>query len=701
MYIRTGPALIANAEAQAATVDNAGMTEFFFQTGGRQSFIVSGLEIDRSGRIIDRAGQVLGVGYTDPSLPKIYSHPYGHGASDPTMQFTSALTEANGSILLFSLNQRSTRSYDEEYSSPYIYVTSNLKHQIFTAYRLGDMAPGENGLISYADYAFTIVGNSEVAHDELIWEDESHILDGVSSTEIVDRSVLTFDSGAMLVSYRLDMKADGSIITEYWPDPPVEGSYHTESSTISYQFVDMNAETTPAAVVLDDTPVGVSVVVDRPADQLGVIWIDSASSSLFRLAMVSVDATGQVARNFRTYIVASDLEGAPTLGDMTVLDAAAAVDGSIVAIIENAGRPYLALFDRGLHLQGEISAIIGGRWAGSSAEHVSETSIVRLPDGGFVLGLSLETDLIAGGADHRLLIQQYDSDGVQIGRSVKVSADGAWFNLSDMGDGVLSLAWTDGGNTYSEILDTRLAGITEVGTDGVDLLLGTAFGDVLQGYGDADLLIGAAGRDQLYGGAGNDVLIGGDGADRLDGGEGRDTARYDAAVIVDLLDRSLNAGQARGDLLISIEKVSGSSEADSFFGSDTVDTLEGKGGDDTLVGRGGDDILIGGVGADLSRGGAGADQFRFTTLSDGRDTIADFVSGEDKIAISKAGFDIGAINLVTNIQPSPSDAAPVFLFERDTGLLSFDADGNGVGKAVDIAFLVGVTQLHIEDFLLI
>lgn len=713
MRVWDATTVIANAEAQAATVDDSGRTQFFFQGSGEQSFIAGRLEIDRFGGVTGGVEPVLGVAYDDPTFPVIYGESFEMDAFDPELQFMFALHDADGSTLLFALNGRETFSHDGEpsdYAEPYVEYW--LTSRFLTAYRLSDAAPGANGLVPYADHAFAAQGDDFHAtyeqlyeiyfeaddwyYDEFRWRREG-------STEFTDPSALTFDSGGFLATYRLDVTFDGF----HWEYADAEQTdmvrvdTHIDTSQIFYQFVDMDSPSLPAAVLLDATPVGTSVVVERPGDQLGVIWINSATSTVFRVSMAAVDATGAVTRTFKADIAASELEGAPALGAMTVLDAAAAADGSIVALVENAGRPYLARFDRGLHLEGQITAVEGGRWGGSHPEHVSQSKIVHLPGGGFVLAFSLEADAIAGGADHRLIIQQYDADGVEAGRPMKLTADGGWFTLGDLGDGRLSLAWTHGGDTLSQVLDTRTAGFTETGTDGKDTIIGTAFADTLHGGLDADRLVGGAGNDRLFGEAGNDVLVGGDGADRLNGGDGRDVARYDAASVVDLLDRSQNTGQALGDILISIEHLRGSFQVDVFRGTDAADILEGNGAADTLVGRGGNDIIVGGAGADQVQGGAGLDQFRFESLADGGDTIADFVSGQDKIGIDASGFGIASISLVTGVNPTPSNASAVFLFETDTGFLSFDADGNGAGQAVQLATLTGVSNLGTTDFLLI
>ena len=73
--------------------------------------------------------------------------------------------------------------------------------------------------------------------------------------------------------------------------------------------------------------------------------------------------------------------------------------------------------------------------------------------------------------------------------------------------------------------------VTQIGTQGNDVIMGTngndviyAFGgtDVVDGLGGDDMLCGGSGDDTLRGGSGNDILRGEYGTDMLDGGTGTD-----------------------------------------------------------------------------------------------------------------------------------------------------------------------------------
>ena len=60
------------------------------------------------------------------------------------------------------------------------------------------------------------------------------------------------------------------------------------------------------------------------------------------------------------------------------------------------------------------------------------------------------------------------------------------------------------------------------GTNGNDLILGTAGNDSLNGKKGDDCIVGGDGDDNLRGGQDNDILLGGDGDDSIDGNNGED-----------------------------------------------------------------------------------------------------------------------------------------------------------------------------------
>jgi Ca2+-binding RTX toxin-like protein len=222
------------------------------------------------------------------------------------------------------------------------------------------------------------------------------------------------------------------------------------------------------------------------------------------------------------------------------------------------------------------------------------------------------------------------------------------------------------------------------GNGGNDTLHGLAGNDLIYGGTGNDLLHGDAGSDHLYGQDGNDYLYGGAGSDWLNGGSGRDTASYageTGPVTVDMISNLVKTSTGT-DTLVSIERVHGSTGNDTMFGyddSDPFDTretnaavdlcglagndkvyggagsdhLEGNDGNDTLFGYYGNDRLLGGAGndsvdggdnSDMLIGGSGADKFGYHLLAyeydtpmyvdGGKDTIKDFVHGQDKLSVT-------------------------------------------------------------------
>ncbi|MGO1076671.1 calcium-binding protein [Inquilinus sp. CA228] len=135
------------------------------------------------------------------------------------------------------------------------------------------------------------------------------------------------------------------------------------------------------------------------------------------------------------------------------------------------------------------------------------------------------------------------------------------------------------------------------GSVNLDLAQGEADGFIISvenviGNSSNDVLTGNSVANSLQGAFGNDVLRGGAGADLLNGGAGSDSASYansSAGVTVSLVTGSGSGGDAAGDVLVSIESLTGS----AF--------------DDTLTGDGGGNVLNGGAGNDILRGGAGPD----------------------------------------------------------------------------------------------
>jgi Ca2+-binding RTX toxin-like protein len=217
----------------------------------------------------------------------------------------------------------------------------------------------------------------------------------------------------------------------------------------------------------------------------------------------------------------------------------------------------------------------------------------------------------------------YVSVDLQTGASLANDAQGDTFvNIQKLygsefsdglrGDHLDNVLYGNGGH---DILDGR---------GGNDTLNGGAGNDILDGRGGNDTLNGGAGNDNIYGRDGIDTLVGGDGDDYLNGGPGADSLNGGAGsdwvsysntfigIVIDLRPAvgTGSGGEAEGDTLIDIEKVSGSEAGDGIYGGSANNVIYGNGGQDVLYGGAGNDTLDGGGADDYLHGGAGADTLR-------------------------------------------------------------------------------------------
>jgi Ca2+-binding RTX toxin-like protein len=163
----------------------------------------------------------------------------------------------------------------------------------------------------------------------------------------------------------------------------------------------------------------------------------------------------------------------------------------------------------------------------------------------------------------------------------------------------------------------------------MDGLYGSEHNDTLTGSSH-EVLEYTSIHNLIEGRGGDDILSGLAGNDTLDGGAGRDTADYSlsaSAVNVDLTLATAQSGGAAnndgdGDVLISIENITGSAYDD---------TLVGDAGDNSLVGGAGNDTLVGGLGYDTLVGGDGDDWFQDGVGSYDNTYTGDYLVGGDGI----------------------------------------------------------------------
>lgn len=200
--------------------------------------------------------------------------------------------------------------------------------------------------------------------------------------------------------------------------------------------------------------------------------------------------------------------------------------------------------------------------------------------------------------------------------------------------------------------------------------------DIINGFGGDDIINAGDATDQVYGGTGNDIINGGSHADSLYGQSGIDTIHGDEHV----------------------DQIFGGSGVDFLFGDLGDDTINGGSGNDSINGGGGNDIIVGGYGADSLNGGADNDTFRYLSVLDTGDIIADFnQNGNDLIDLSAidangaaAGdpaFSFGGTTATAN--------GVWYAVNSGNATVYVDTDGD-VGTAEMAIQLLGVTSLSGE-----
>lgn len=221
----------------------------------------------------------------------------------------------------------------------------------------------------------------------------------------------------------------------------------------------------------------------------------------------------------------------------------------------------------------------------------------------------------------------------------------------DGGDLIVGLAGNDNlfGNEADDLIFGNQGNDFLQGGDGNDEMFGGRDHDFLEGNLGDDTIAADLGNDSVLGNDGNDVIDGGQGNDVIDGGLGNDAieggTENDAikgSEGNDTLSGGSGADALTGEL--GADVLYGNGDGDVLDGCSGSDTVFGGQGDDTLFGGTGNDDLDGNLGNNLVFGGAGSDRF-ILSVSDGTDSIADFVAAEDTLLLA-GGLTIERIAIV-------------------------------------------------------
>jgi Ca2+-binding RTX toxin-like protein len=230
----------------------------------------------------------------------------------------------------------------------------------------------------------------------------------------------------------------------------------------------------------------------------------------------------------------------------------------------------------------EQGVLLGGSSAGPN--------LVQGTDSGDRLYGGDGADTLMGGAGDDVVLAGNDDDLIVSG----LGDD--YYNAGIGGTDTITFSSTAAGISVDLMVGTAFG--IETGSDiviSVDNVIGGHGSDFISGTDWNNELVGGGGSDTLIGGSGHDTLIGGMGSDTLLGGDGFDRTTYGTSlsgVAVNLATGVNAGGDAEGDILESIEFVTGSIFGDLLIGSNADDVFIGLTGNDTLDGGAGDDNYI-------------------------------------------------------------------------------------------------------------
>jgi len=398
-----------------------------------------------------------------------------------------------------------------------------------------------------------------------------------------------------------DLSADGRYVVFNSSATNFDGN---DSNGVTDVYIrDVQTGTTTRVSVGDDEAQGNAMSLDAKVSDDGqrVAFISGASN------LVTGDSNGD------DDIFVRDLAAGTTERVSVATDGTQANDSSDQASISGNGR-YVVFQSAATNLvandtngvvdvflrdlQTDTTVRVSTSGAGAEATGASNGGDISA-DGRYVVFTSQASNLVAGDVAGTYDIFVKDMLTGTVTR-LSVAPDGSAAN----GDSAQARVSSDGSTVVFRSFATNLdlGPDTNNAIDGFRVSLrATAGADHRIGSDGNDTLDGLAGSDILTGAAGDDALAGGAGADRLYGGEGSDTADYSgsaAGVLVSLKSGAATGGDAQGDMLISIENVTGSAFADQLYGDAGANRLTGGAGNDTLWGGAGADSLDGGAGSD-------------------------------------------------------------------------------------------------------
>ncbi|HEX8062809.1 MAG TPA: calcium-binding protein, partial [Allosphingosinicella sp.] len=268
-----------------------------------------------------------------------------------------------------------------------------------------------------------------------------------------------------------------------------------------------------------------------------------------------------------------------------------------------------------------------------------------------------------------------------------------FYHVDNAGDIAYELAG-GGSDTVATSINYTLAANVEnlqavniAGTDPLSLtgnavnnyIWGTQGNNIIDGAGGSDVMIGYGGDDFYFVDNAGDVVV-------ENAGGGTDTVAATANYTLNHNVENLQAANIAGTAALALT------------GNELNNFIWGTQGNNVLAGGGGNDRLY---------GYAGADQFLFNTAPGAAnfDWLGDFEAGVDKIVLDNSvftGLADGALAASAfALGTSAADADDRIIFDSKSGSVFYDADGNGAGAALLIAYVPVGQTLTAADFAVI
>lgn len=415
--------------------------------------------------------------------------------------------------------------------------------------------------------------------------------------------------------------------------------------------------------------------------------------NLILLGTAAIDGTGNSQANILT-----GNSGSNILDGGTGADTMAGGLGDDIYVVAESGDIVIEDSGAGIDLvRSAINYVLT-----ANVDNLTLTGVAAI-DG---TGNSLGNVIIGNGAANRL-VGGAGNDSLNGGAGIDTLEGGTGndiYVIADLDD-VLDEASGGGNDTVQTSISYTLGGnfenITLTGNAAINAT-GNSRNNVLIGNSAANILDGRFGSDQMAGGAGSDTYVVNAAGDKVTEARasGTDTVQstigYTLGAYVENL-KLIGTGSVSG---------TGNDHNNIMSGNTGANVLNGAAGNDRIYGGSGNDSVNGGIGNDALFGSFGADSFVFDTALNATanvDKLEDFKAVDDTIMLDRfiftgIGTDGTLAGEAFHLGTAAQDADDRIIYDKASGKIFYDADGNGAGAAILFATVNLGTNLTNLDF---